>query len=121
MKELSELDRAFCALLKPGRLAKGYTQEQAAEAVSKTLRWYQMVEKGLQAPGREMVIRLEILFDLDVQSLREKAGLITPALSTRQQAKRRKASRREKSAVSPGEGLRKPQVPAQDSDNFRLF
>lgn len=59
----------------------GYTQREVAEAVSVSVRWYQRVEKGEKLPGSVVMLRLILLFHLDVEKFREEVGLLVPLSS----------------------------------------
>lgn len=56
----------------------GYTQEQVAEAVSVSTRWYQEIEKGAVLPGGEVTLRLLLALKLDPERFRPAVKLITP-------------------------------------------
>ena len=60
-----------------------YTQEQVAEAVSISTRWYQEVEKGAVLPSGEVTLRLLLFLGLDPELFRAQAGLLQPAPSYR--------------------------------------
>lgn len=63
------------------RKALGYTQSDVAEAVSVSVRWYQKVESGKRLPGSVTLIRLILFLHIDVEVLREEAGLVVPVCS----------------------------------------
>ena len=63
------------------RKSLGYTQNEVAEAVSVSVRWYQKVESGKKLPGSVTLIRLILFLHIDVEDLREEAGLIVPIRS----------------------------------------
>ena len=48
------------------RSERSLTQEQVADIVSISVRWYQQIEKGLVLPGSIVLLRLMVYFDLDV-------------------------------------------------------
>ena len=47
------------------------TQQQAAEAISISLREYQKIEKGELSPGAETFLRLVYFFELDIENDRK--------------------------------------------------
>lgn len=72
------LTTAFaCAMLK-ARKEMGYTQSQAAEAVSVSVRWYQKIETGERLPGAAATIRIILFLHLDVEDFRPHVELLTP-------------------------------------------
>lgn len=58
------------------RIKLGYTQDEVAEAVSISTRWYQKIESGKTLPGAKTLVRLVLFLDIDIERLREEAGLI---------------------------------------------
>lgn len=63
------------------RTALGYTQREVAEAVSVSVRWYQKVESGRGIPSGITTIRIVLFLHLDLEDIREEAGLIEPVSS----------------------------------------
>lgn len=49
------------------RTAKGLTQEQTAEALGISVRWYQCIKKGVGRPGFDLLLRIMILLELDAR------------------------------------------------------
>ena len=72
------LGKLFAEQLRTARVQLGYTQEQVAEAVSVTARWYQVLEECGRLPGGVVLVRLELFLQLDLEPLRGEAGLLTP-------------------------------------------
>lgn len=68
----------FASLLFEARTSFGYTQDHVAEGVSISVRWYQKIESGRNLPGSLILIRLVLFLDIDMEKLREEAGLIVP-------------------------------------------
>lgn len=85
-----ELEKEFRDQLKAARKAWGYTQEQVAEAVSVSSRWYNAVERGRGVPNAALVLRLQIFLHLDPQDLRGAADISQPPPSRRQLQKKRR-------------------------------
>ena len=54
------------------RTKLGMTQEQAAEALSISVRWYQYIEEGKRVPGSILTLHIIALFGIDGRTLREK-------------------------------------------------
>ena len=63
------------------RTALGYTQREVAEAVSVSVRWYQKVESGRGIPSGVTTIRIVLFLHLNLEDIREEAGLIEPVSS----------------------------------------
>ncbi len=55
----------FCEQLRRARKELGYTQEQTAEAVSISPRWYQRIEGGMGRPSHLVILRLFLLFNIE--------------------------------------------------------
>ena len=53
------------------RKKMGLTQEQVAEAVDISVRWYQYVESGERDPGVRLAIRLIAYLEIDGKCLNE--------------------------------------------------
>lgn len=65
------------------RISHGYTQAQVSEAVGISTRWYLKLEKGLKFPSGITFLRLKLFLDLDLEALREYAGLLEPINASR--------------------------------------
>lgn len=52
------------------------TQEQVAEALDISVRWYQRIEKGERLPGTIVLLRIILLLHIDVEQFREEVGPI---------------------------------------------
>ena len=79
------MKRKFANIVLRARDELGYTQYEVAEAVSVTVRWYQRIETGVKMPGSITLIRLILFLHLDVEELREEAGLVIPVRSSRRE------------------------------------
>lgn len=53
----------------------GWTQEEVAEAICISVRWYQKIEKGEYLPGATVMLRLIILLEIDTAQFNEKVGI----------------------------------------------
>lgn len=93
-------EKAFGAELKRARKKLGYTQEQVAEAVSISVRWYQAIEKHGQLPGSLILMRLEVVLQWTPEPLRPYLGLLEPGPSRRALAKQRRKTAKEKASRS---------------------
>lgn len=71
----------FASEVLKARTALGYTQNEVAEAVSVSVRWYQKVESGRKFPGAKTLVRLVLFLHIDMEVLREEAGLVVPVRS----------------------------------------
>lgn len=71
------LSTLFGHLLREARKQKHLTQEEVAEAVSISVRWYQKLEQGLFLPSAKVMLRLIFLLDLDIEPLRAECDLHT--------------------------------------------
>ena len=67
---MSILNR-FSRVIYQARTEKGMTQEQAAECVNITVRWYQHIEKGDRRPSCEVALELIALYEIDGKCLKE--------------------------------------------------
>ena len=65
------------------RTALGYTQDDVAQAVSISVRWYQKIESGRKFPGAKTLVRLVLFLHIDLEELREEADLVVPVRSVR--------------------------------------
>lgn len=65
----------FSSCLYHKRIERGYTQDQVAEAVKISSRWYQKIEKGETLPGTIIFLRLIKLFDIDVDDFLSEADV----------------------------------------------
>lgn len=52
------------------------TQEQVAEAIDISVRWYQRIEKGERLPGSVILLRIILFLHIDVEQFREEVGLV---------------------------------------------
>lgn len=57
----------FCS-----RKEKGLTQEQAAERLGISKRWYQMIEKGVKLPSSSLLLKIIAEFGIDTVSISQK-------------------------------------------------
>ena len=72
----------FATALHRARTELGYTQDEVAEAVSVSVRWYQKIESGRKFPGAVTFVRLVLFLHIDVEELRDVAGLVEPPRSS---------------------------------------
>jgi len=75
------LKLSFSRAVYLARINHGLTQQQVAEAVSISVRWYQQIEKGVCMPGSTTLLRLLLLLHIDPQIFRTEADLSTPVPS----------------------------------------
>lgn len=62
----------FSEEIRRSRTNLGMTQEQAAEALSISVRWFQYIESGKRMPGSLLTLQMVALFGIDGKDLREK-------------------------------------------------
>ncbi len=74
----TSLKQAFSDEIYHSRMQLGLTQQQVAEAVSVSVRWYQHLEKGTYLPGTVVMLRLILFYGIDVENFREFVELNTP-------------------------------------------
>ncbi len=60
------IKKEFAASVHESRIALGYTQEQIAEELSISARWYQKIENGKELPGGLLMLKLIKFLDIDV-------------------------------------------------------
>lgn len=70
--------KKFSEILLRARAKQGLTQNQVAEAVSISLRWYQRLERGDKLPGTIVMLRLILLLHIDVEELRDVLDILPP-------------------------------------------
>ena len=51
------------------RKEKGFTQEQAAEKLGISKRWFQKIEKGEKLPSPTLLLKIITVFEIDVRSI----------------------------------------------------
>ncbi len=59
------------------RKAMELTQEQAAEALNISTRWYQDIENGKHLPSAELTLKIVAFFGIDGKKLRKEEILVT--------------------------------------------
>lgn len=72
---------AFAGRLCTARNARGMTQQQVADFLNRSTRWYQKIEAGTSAPNWLDAILLVALFDLDAAAFAEEVGVHVPVSS----------------------------------------
>ena len=78
-----KLNQKFAKALYRARTELNYTQDEVAEAVSITKRWYQKLESGIKLPGAVTMLRLILFLNLNIEDFREEVKLIVPVSSNR--------------------------------------
>jgi len=73
---MNKLASKFGSLLLASRTSKGITQQEVAEAVSISVRWYQKIESGVRMPGTRTTICLVLYLNLDLEFVCEEVGLV---------------------------------------------
>lgn len=72
------LKSVFSGAVYHKRIAMGLTQEEVAEAISTSVRWYQRIEKGQVLPSFLVGLRLIVLLNLDVNQLLKVVKVYVP-------------------------------------------
>lgn len=65
----------FSGALLKARKERNLTQSQIANYLDISLRWYQKIESGRKLPGSLLLLKLILLFNIDVEEFREECGL----------------------------------------------
>lgn len=65
----------FAARLCTARNERGMTQQQVADFLCRSRRWYQKIEAGTSKPNWQDTVLLLALFELDAASVAEEVGL----------------------------------------------
>ena len=63
------------------RKAMGLTQEQAAEALNISTRWFQDIENGKHLPSAVLTLKIVAFFGIDGKKLRKEEVLVTVSSS----------------------------------------
>lgn len=61
----------FSKLIYYSRKELGVTQEQAAELLGISVRWYQDIENGKHVPGGDLTLKIMAFYGIDGKSLRD--------------------------------------------------
>ena len=56
----------------------GLTQQEVADAISISVRWYQYIEKGASIPGSIVMLRLILFLNLDVNTFWDESEICVP-------------------------------------------
>ena len=73
-----QIVKKFAIRAVQSRKKLGYTQEDVAEAISVSVRWYQKIESGERLPGTITAIKIILFLHLDVEDFREEVTLFVP-------------------------------------------
>lgn len=73
----------FAARLCTVRNERGMTQQQVADFLHRSRRWYQKIEAGASKPNWQDTILLLALFELDPASVVEEVGICVSILTHR--------------------------------------
>lgn len=71
----------LASILLAKRLEYGLTQEQVAEFMQCSTRWYQKIEAGTSNPSWTDLLCLMSLFELDPMFVAQEVGLLVPVSS----------------------------------------
>lgn len=70
-----ELKKAFAKRVYDARTGCGRTQQQVAEEVAISVRYYQSIEYGEKLPGSAVMLRLMLCLHLEAEMFRDAAGM----------------------------------------------
>ncbi len=71
----------FAGILCASRNERGMTQQEVADFLCRSRRWYQKIEAGTAKPNWQDTILLLALFDLDAAAFAEEVGFHVPVSS----------------------------------------
>lgn len=71
----------FASILCTARSDRGMTQQEVADHLCCSRRWYQKIEAGMARPNWQDTILLMELFELDVATLAKEVGFHVPVSS----------------------------------------
>ena len=71
----------FAGLLYTARNERGMTQQEVADFLRCSRRWYQKIEAGTSKPNWQDTVLLIALFDLDTAAFAEEVGFHVPVSS----------------------------------------
>ena len=74
-EESMSIKSTFAREIYHARSERSLTQEQVADMISISVRWYQQIEKGLVLPGSIVLLRLLVYFNLDVGIFKDEEEL----------------------------------------------
>lgn len=87
-KTVRDVENILSEILQQTRSDRNWTQEAVAEAIHKSPRWYQKIEKSGKIPGGLTLLRILILYNIDVQIFRDALNLQTPKASSKRKEKK---------------------------------
>lgn len=68
---MDDKQKKLTSLMRAKRREKNLTQEQAAELLDISARWYQKIERGQAKPGFDLICDLATEFSIDFSKLGE--------------------------------------------------
>lgn len=71
----------FAGALCQARNSCGMTQQEVADCLDRSRRWYQKIEAGTSEPNLEDTIYLMAMFHIDAANLAKEVGMDVPILS----------------------------------------
>ncbi|WP_295579785.1 helix-turn-helix transcriptional regulator [uncultured Oscillibacter sp.] len=71
----------FAGFLCAARNQRGMTQQEAADFIRRSKRWYQRIEAGTSRPNWQDALLLAALFQLDTAAFAEEVGFPVPVSS----------------------------------------
>ena len=70
--EINSIKYIFSSAVFHSRDNLGFTQQQVAEAVNISVRWYQRIEKGERFPNSIVFLRIVLFLDIDLRKVYNK-------------------------------------------------
>lgn len=71
----------FAGAVCSARLSHGMTQQEVADHLDRTKRWYQKIESGRSSPNLEDTIYLMAMFHIDAADIAKEVGMDVPLLT----------------------------------------
>ncbi len=69
----------FSRVIHKARTEAGYTQQEVADGVSISLRWYQCIEEKARKPSAEVMMKILVFLKIDISVFEEDFKLVYPA------------------------------------------
>lgn len=83
MSNQTPIETIFSEVIRESRKQKNWTQEGVAEVIDTSPRWYQIIEKTGKLPGGMTLLRILVLYDVDLQIFRDALQLSEPTPAKR--------------------------------------
>ncbi len=80
-KKHSKVNHRFAGAICTARLSYGMTQQEVADYLDCSKRWYQRIESGSSSPNLEDTIYLMAMFHIDAADIAKEVGMNVPLLT----------------------------------------